>query len=562
VTSQNGHKRAVLYARVSTDEQAKGYSLPTQLEACRKYAEAAGYGVAATFQDDYTGTVPIEQRPEGRAAYAMLSSGDADALIVYRMDRLVRPPEENDEWDIPVLIRSLAKLGREIHTVDRGKLETSFAGLLSAVLDGKGAGDERRKIIERSMRGKRAKAAERWVGASQPPFGYAKIGKGREAALDIDDHEARIVRRIFNLYLGLDGEPRHGMDNIAVLLNGEGIPTTGRRKNSNGWQASTVNVILSNRAYVGEFVWGDVTAKLPDLAILERDIFERAQEQRISNRIECVRNIQHDYLLRGRLECTCGRRMSCMWVHNNEKDYQYYQCNRKAYEPDPACDRLKARTEVADTIVWDWLAELLTNPAKLRAGLQRYAEQQRQLLEPKRRRLAELPGLIAECEKQAKRLADSVKRVRAKLAVKFLEEQLEQVSAGHQRYTTERERLTAELESETMGEVEQKQIMAWAAEIREGIADDLVDFETKRQLIERLDVRARVEYQDDVRGLRLNCVLKYAGQWRALRFADDCSTTTVGKHEITFTDWLPLDGHALAAELFGKAARVDSPVPA
>src|SRR3990167_2851567 len=68
MTSQNGHKRAVLYARVSSDEQAKGYSLPTQLEACQKYAESAGYSVAATFQDDYTGTAPIEQRPEGRAA--------------------------------------------------------------------------------------------------------------------------------------------------------------------------------------------------------------------------------------------------------------------------------------------------------------------------------------------------------------------------------------------------------------------------------------------------------------------------------------------------------------
>jgi hypothetical protein len=44
--SRNGHgpKRAILYARVSTDEQARsGYSLAQQLEALRAYCEREGY---------------------------------------------------------------------------------------------------------------------------------------------------------------------------------------------------------------------------------------------------------------------------------------------------------------------------------------------------------------------------------------------------------------------------------------------------------------------------------------------------------------------------------------
>ena len=39
--------RAAVYTRVSTDEQGKGYSLPTQLEACRKYAAEHGHQVVA-----------------------------------------------------------------------------------------------------------------------------------------------------------------------------------------------------------------------------------------------------------------------------------------------------------------------------------------------------------------------------------------------------------------------------------------------------------------------------------------------------------------------------------
>jgi DNA invertase Pin-like site-specific DNA recombinase len=138
------------------------------LAACRKYAESHGFEIVGTFKDDYTGTVPIEQRPEGRKAYTMLTSAEADVLIVYSVDRLVRPPEDGDEWDILILIRGLAKVGKELHTVEGGKIETTFVGLLVAVVCGKSAGDQRRKIIERSMRGKRAKANQKWVGTGRP----------------------------------------------------------------------------------------------------------------------------------------------------------------------------------------------------------------------------------------------------------------------------------------------------------------------------------------------------------------------------------------------------------
>jgi site-specific DNA recombinase len=48
--SSNGNhpKRAVLYARVSTEEQARsGYSLAQQMEALREYANREGYEVVA-----------------------------------------------------------------------------------------------------------------------------------------------------------------------------------------------------------------------------------------------------------------------------------------------------------------------------------------------------------------------------------------------------------------------------------------------------------------------------------------------------------------------------------
>jgi site-specific DNA recombinase len=51
-TNGHGSKRAILYARVSTDEQARsGYSLAQQLEALREYAAREGYEVLAEVSD-------------------------------------------------------------------------------------------------------------------------------------------------------------------------------------------------------------------------------------------------------------------------------------------------------------------------------------------------------------------------------------------------------------------------------------------------------------------------------------------------------------------------------
>jgi site-specific DNA recombinase len=50
--SDHSSKRAILYARVSTDEQARsGYSLAQQLEALREYAPREGYEVLQEVQD-------------------------------------------------------------------------------------------------------------------------------------------------------------------------------------------------------------------------------------------------------------------------------------------------------------------------------------------------------------------------------------------------------------------------------------------------------------------------------------------------------------------------------
>src|SRR2546421_12636250 len=84
-------KIAALYARVSTTEQAdKGYSLPTQIDACQAMARQEGYTVPESyiFVDDYTGTTL--HRPQLTPLRDLVRQRLVQAVIVHDPDRLSR----------------------------------------------------------------------------------------------------------------------------------------------------------------------------------------------------------------------------------------------------------------------------------------------------------------------------------------------------------------------------------------------------------------------------------------------------------------------------------------
>src|SRR5690348_8996123 len=84
-------KLAAIYARVSTTDQAdKGYSLPTQLEACQAMARQEGYTVPEShvFVDDYTGT--SLNRPQFAQLRDLVRQRLVHAVFVYDLDRLAR----------------------------------------------------------------------------------------------------------------------------------------------------------------------------------------------------------------------------------------------------------------------------------------------------------------------------------------------------------------------------------------------------------------------------------------------------------------------------------------
>src|SRR5215218_10442639 len=92
--STNGHgpKRAVLYTRVSTDEQARsGYSLAQQLEALRSYATQEGYEIIEEVEDPGQSGASLE-RPGMDRVRDLVAARRVSVVLAQDRDRFAREP--------------------------------------------------------------------------------------------------------------------------------------------------------------------------------------------------------------------------------------------------------------------------------------------------------------------------------------------------------------------------------------------------------------------------------------------------------------------------------------
>jgi site-specific DNA recombinase len=90
--STNGSRKAVLYARVSTKEQARsGYSLAQQIEALRAYAAREGYEILEEVKDPGQSGASLE-RPGMDRVRDLVLAGGVSVVLAQDRDRFTREP--------------------------------------------------------------------------------------------------------------------------------------------------------------------------------------------------------------------------------------------------------------------------------------------------------------------------------------------------------------------------------------------------------------------------------------------------------------------------------------
>jgi site-specific DNA recombinase len=234
--STNGHgpQRAILYARVSTDEQARsGYSLAQQLEALREYANREGLRVLEEVEDAGQSGASLE-RPGMDRVRDLVAAGGVSVVLAQDRDRFAREPAY-----LYLLREEFAERGTKLKALnDRGD-ETPEGELTDGIVD-QLAKFERAKTAERTRRGRLRKAREGKVIAGRSPRYGFKLNASRDG-YEVDEERMSVVRRIFGLVA--EGITFRA---IALALDREGVPTP---KGARFWDRSFFRTCVLDDVY-------------------------------------------------------------------------------------------------------------------------------------------------------------------------------------------------------------------------------------------------------------------------------------------------------------------------
>ena len=486
--SQDEHKRAAIYARVSTDEQAEhGYSLQTQVEACQRYAESHGLSVMAMFKDDYTGTKLA--RPGLDQVRAMIGRQEVDAVIVNSSDRLSRKLAHllilREEWQ-------RAKV--ELHFVNRGKSEDTPESRMTENIEGVFNEYWREKIVEASRRGLNGKAkAGKVVCAGYPPYGYAFA----DGQLVIVEDEAAIVRMIYGFYTGQGGNRPMSLYAIAQRLSEMHVPTPGeikkrpRRRAAGAWDLTAVYRIITSETYAGVWHYGEPERfAIPVPAIVTRVEWEAAQAQRATNKRMSRRNAKHDYLLSGMIECECSRAMIGHGDHR--ADRFYYRCKTHDYlrwGEERTCITKAVRADWLDVAAWEYILEIFSDESQFEEELKQAQQIELAELQPKRKELDMTLDLIAQTEAEARQIACDRKRVKkGGLMARTFAEKAEELDRQYADLCRHHDTLLAELEAETLTDQDIVDLKQYRADVMLGLK--VATFEDKRFYLDKLQFKA------------------------------------------------------------------------
>ena len=240
--------RCAAYARYSTDKQTP-ISIQDQIRKCGDFAEAKGW---ALIKDQ----VYVDEAVSATGA-------DRDGL-----NQLLAAARSVPRLFDVILVDDTSRLSRNVGNAARIREELAFLGVrIVAVSQGIDSQDEQAEVLfgvhalvdtiyikelgKKTHRGLEGLAL-RGLHTGGNCFGYCSVRIKEGVKLEVNEDEAAVVRRIFEM--AADGR---SLKTIAKTLTSEAISPPRRRadKDNTSWCPTAIHAMLRREMYIGRVIW-------------------------------------------------------------------------------------------------------------------------------------------------------------------------------------------------------------------------------------------------------------------------------------------------------------------
>ena len=327
----------VIYARYSAGPRQTDQSIEGQLRVCTDFCKQRGLTVIDTYCDRHI-SGRTDERPEFQRLIADAKRKKFEAVVVYKTDRFAR-----NKYDSAVYKRELKRNGIQIFYAAEAIPDGPEGIILESLMEGL-AEYYSAELAQKIKRGMHESALKCQSTGSGRPLGYRVDEQKR---FQIDPESAQTVQTIFEQYI-------KGESNAAIceLLNSRGLRTAqGKLFNKN-----SINRIIKNRKYIGEYRYHDIVVEGGMPAIISKDTFNLAQAEMERRRTrKAPKSPKAEYLLAGRLFCGhCkGPMQGVSGTGKSGNKWYYYYCGNTRGK-NKTCDKKQVSRDRLERAVVDF----------------------------------------------------------------------------------------------------------------------------------------------------------------------------------------------------------------
>ena len=377
--NQKKTDRAVVYIRVSSEEQVENYSLSTQEDICKKEAARRKLTIDQIFREEGRSAKTIKGRPAliQMLEYCRKHKREIDTVIVYRLDRISRQTS-----DYLVIRKKLAECEISLISATEPTGNSPTEKFVETMLAGFAQ-------MDNDVRGERAKNGLRARFLSGLPSGFVPLGY-----LNQNGYVTKDPRSFDKLKSAWDlmATGTKSLREMAKILEEQGLKvqySTGREFNV---KPQTLQRIFRNKFYVGKIISKKYHQEVPGqhVPMITEEQFYQIQAILDGRNVNIAKPLakknrdNEDFPLRRIVKCSgCGTSLTAGWSKGKKRKYAYYFCQKwcgKGHSV-PMDEIEEATTKLLDTVSMTDKALELTGTYLRKTYYQRVATLQKRRLQ-------------------------------------------------------------------------------------------------------------------------------------------------------------------------------------